>query len=142
MSSKELSAGANAPRTGALRYWGWTISAKPDSIKFGADLMLEVSMLDISKDIHSLSEFKRNTSEFLERMRGSGHPVVLTIDGKAELVVQDALSYQKLLNRVDELEALESIKRGLADVEAGRVTPLGQWEKEFREKHGLPGRSR
>ncbi|MEO8663212.1 MAG: type II toxin-antitoxin system Phd/YefM family antitoxin [Bryobacteraceae bacterium] len=99
-------------------------------------------MLDISKDIHSLSDFKRNTSEFLDQMRGSGHPVVLTINGKAELVVQDALSYQKLLDRVDELEALEGIKRGLADVEAGRVTPLREFEKDFREKRGLPSRSR
>ena len=99
-------------------------------------------MLDISKDIHSLSAFKRNTSQFLEQMRGSGHPVALTINGKAELVVQDALSYQKLLDRLDELEALEGIKRGLADVEAVRVTPLRQFEKEFRKKRGLPSRSR
>lgn len=99
-------------------------------------------MLDISKDIHSLSDFKRNTSEFLDQMRGSGHPVVLTINGKAELVVQDALSYQKLLDRVDELEALEGIKRGLADVEAGRVMALRQFEKEFRTKRALPSRSR
>ena len=113
-----------------------------DSIKLSAYLVQEVLVLDISKDIHSLSDFKRNTSEFLEQMRGSGHPVVLTINGKAELVVQDALSYQKLLDRVDELEALEGIKRGLADIEAGRSTPLRKFEKEFREKRGLPSRSR
>ena len=67
-------------------------------------------MLDISKDIHSLSDFKRNTTDFLEQMRGTGHPVVLTINGKAELVVQDAASYQKLLDRMDQLEALEGIQ--------------------------------
>ena len=99
-------------------------------------------MLDIAKDIHSLSEFKRNTGDFLNQMRGSGHPVVLTINGKAELVVQDASSYQKLLDRVDELEALDGIKRGLADVETGRVTPLRQFESEFRAQRGLPSRSR
>jgi prevent-host-death family protein len=99
-------------------------------------------MLDISKDIHSLSDFKRNTSEFLERMRGSGHPLVLTINGKAELVVQDAASYQKLLERVDEMDALDGIRRGLADVEAGRVTPLKEFEKDFRKKRGLSSRSR
>jgi prevent-host-death family protein len=94
-------------------------------------------MLDISRDIHSLSDFKRNTSGFLEQMRESGHPVVLTINGKAELVVQDASSYQKLRDRIDELEALEGIKRGLADVEAGRVTSLKQFEREFRAKRGI-----
>jgi PHD/YefM family antitoxin component YafN of YafNO toxin-antitoxin module len=99
-------------------------------------------MLDIDKDIHSLSAFKRKTSEFLDQMRGSGHPLVLTINGKAELVVQDAVSYQKLLDRMDELEALEGIKRGLADVEAGRVMPLKKFESDFRSKHGLSGRAR
>ena len=99
-------------------------------------------MLDISKDIHSLSDFKRNTTEFLDQMRGSGHPLVLTINGKAEIVVQDAASYQKLLDRMDELEALEGMKRGLADVEAGRVTPLKEFEQEFRTKRGLSSRPR
>ena len=99
-------------------------------------------MLDISKDIHSLSDFKRNTTEFLDQMRGSGHPLVLTINGKAEIVVQDATSYQKLLDRMDELEALEGMKRGLADVEAGRVTPLKEFEQEFRTKRGLQSRPR
>ena len=99
-------------------------------------------MFDIGRDIHSLSDFKRRTGEFLNQMRGTGHPVVLTIHGKAKIVVQDAASYQKLLDRVDELEALNGIKRGLADVEAGRVMPLRQFESEFREKRGLPSRSR
>jgi PHD/YefM family antitoxin component YafN of YafNO toxin-antitoxin module len=112
------------------------------SIKLSAYLVQEILVLDISNDIHSLSDFKRNTSEFLAQMRGSGHPVVLTINGKAELVVQDALSYQKLLDRVEELEAIEGIKRGLADVEAGRVMALRQFEREFREKRGLRSRSR
>jgi prevent-host-death family protein len=97
--------------------------------------------IDIGKDIHSLSDFKRNTSEFLSGMRETGHPVVLTINGKAELVVQDAASYQKLLDQVDELEALGGVQRGLADVQAGRVIPLEAFEKKFRKKHGLSRRS-
>ena len=99
-------------------------------------------MLDIAKDIHSLSDFKRNTSEFLEQMRGRGHPLVFTINGKAELDVQDAGSNQNLLDRIDEIEALNGIKQGLADVEAGRVTPLRQFEQEFRARRGLSSRSR
>jgi len=99
-------------------------------------------MLDISKDIHSLSDFKRNTTNFLKQMRESGHPLVLTINGKAEIVVQDAASYQRLLDHLDELEALEGIKRGVADIEAGRVTPLEEFEKKIRRRHGISRRSR
>jgi len=97
-------------------------------------------MLDIAKDIHSLSSFKRNTPGLLKQ-RKSGHPVVLTISGKAEIVVQDASAYQKLLDRLDELQAFEGIKRGLADVDAGRVAPVEDFEKEFRKKHRIPRRS-
>jgi len=98
-------------------------------------------MLDIAKDIHSLSAFKRNTPGLLKQMRESGHPVVLTINGKAEIVVQDASAYQKLLDQLDELQAIEGIKRGLADVDAGRVTSVDDFEKEFRKKHRIPRRS-
>jgi prevent-host-death family protein len=99
-------------------------------------------MLDISKDIHSLSDFKRKTPDFLDQMRESGRPVVLTINGKAEIVVQDAASYQALLDQLDELQALEGIKSGLADVKAGRVTSVEDFENAFRKKHRIPRRSR
>jgi prevent-host-death family protein len=106
------------------------------------EFSVEDPMLDIGKDIRSLSDFKRKTGEFVDRMRTSGHPLVLTINGKAELVVQDAASYQMLADRVDTLDALEGIRRGLADVEAGRVTPLREFEAEFRRGHGLSSRPR
>ena len=40
-------------------------------------------------DIHSLSDFQRNTKEHLQRLKRSGRPEVLTVNGKAEVVVQD-----------------------------------------------------
>ncbi|MGA3076177.1 MAG: type II toxin-antitoxin system Phd/YefM family antitoxin [Bryobacteraceae bacterium] len=105
-------------------------------------MQIQGRTLDIANDIRSLSDFKRNSREFLEQMRETGNPVVLTINGKAEVVVQDAASYQKLLNYIDQMEALEGIKEGLADVEAGRVTPLEKFEKDFRKRHAIPRRSR
>ena len=56
-------------------------------------------MLDLANDIRSLSDFKRNTVDLLDRLRKTGHPLVLTINGKAEVVVQDARAYQALLDR-------------------------------------------
>jgi predicted transcriptional regulator len=46
------------------------------------------------------------------------------------------------LDSIDEAEALEGIRRGLADVEAGRVTPPEKFEKDFRKKFRIPPRSR
>ena len=91
-------------------------------------------MLDLANDIRSLSDFKRNTVDLLDRLRKTGHPLVLTINGKAELVVQNAEAYQALLDRV---EAIEGIQRGLADVKAGRTRPARQVFDRLRRTHGI-----
>jgi prevent-host-death family protein len=70
-------------------------------------------MINLSKNRHSLTDFKRNTTEFVQRLKQIKHPVVLTVNGKAELVVQDAESYQKLLDAFELLETLKGIKLGL-----------------------------
>lgn len=75
-------------------------------------------MLDL-RDIHSLSEFQRNTKEFLVRMKQNRGPVVLTVNGKAEVVVQNAESYQEMLDRLERAEALAAIRRGIQDFENG-----------------------
>ncbi len=70
-------------------------------------------------------------------MKQTGKPVVLTVNGKAELVVQDAESYQKLLDALERLEAIASIKQGLEDVEAGRTITLNEFEQEMQQKYGI-----
>ena len=45
-------------------------------------------------NIHSLSEFQRNTKEHIRKLKRSGKPAVLTVNGEAELVVQSAEAYQ------------------------------------------------
>ncbi len=55
-------------------------------------------------DIRPLSDFQRNTKEHLRAMKRTGHPRVLTVNGRAELVVQDARSYQKLLDLLEEAD--------------------------------------
>ncbi len=94
-------------------------------------------MIDLSKAIDSLTNFKRNTSAFLDQLQESGRPVVLTINGKAKLVVQDASSYQQLLELIDRLEAIEGIRRGLDEMKAGKGKPLDQVDKEIRKKHRI-----
>jgi prevent-host-death family protein len=63
--------------------------------------------MNLDRDIHSLTDFKKNTPDYLKQLKDTGEPVVLTINGKAELVVQDAASYQKLLDIADQAKVLE-----------------------------------
>ncbi|HLO83774.1 MAG TPA: type II toxin-antitoxin system Phd/YefM family antitoxin [Nostocaceae cyanobacterium] len=77
------------------------------------------TMINLARDIHSLTEFKRNTTEFIQRLKETKHPLVLTVNGKAELVVQDAESYQELLEAAELVETLKGIKLGLEQMHQG-----------------------
>lgn len=94
-------------------------------------------MLDLTRDIHSLSNFKRRTSDFLVQMKQTREPVVLTVNGKAELIVQDAQSYQALLERLDYLESIAAIRQGMSDIDAGKTVPLEDFKKKLQDKYGF-----
>jgi prevent-host-death family protein len=94
-------------------------------------------MIDLSTDIHSLSDFKRNTSEYMERMKKSGNPLILTIHGKAELVVQDAANYQRLLELAERGEMREFLRESREDIEAGRTEPAVEALERLGKKHKL-----
>ena len=85
-------------------------------------------------DVYSLTEFQRNAREHCKRLRRSGRPNLLTVNGKAEIVVQDAESYQRLLDELDRAEAVAGIREGLADVRAGRFEPADQAMKKIRAR--------
>ena len=91
-------------------------------------------MININKDIRPLTDFKRNTTELIRQMKETGHPIVLTINGRSELVVQDAASYQKLLELVDRLEAIAGIKRGLEESRLGKGQPIEDALNDIREE--------
>ena len=80
--------------------------------------------MDLSRDIHPLTDFKRNTSDFIAQLKQTGEPLVLTINGKAELVVQDAASYQKLMDIAKHIDELESLRIAVEEMKAGKGRPI------------------
>ncbi len=79
--------------------------------------------MNLVEDIRSVSDFKRDTAGVLEHLRESQRPMVLTVNGRAEMVVQDAQSYQRTLDALERLEANAGIRRGLEAAAAGRTKP-------------------
>jgi prevent-host-death family protein len=84
----------------------------------------------LNRDIDSLSNFKRNTSHFLKQMKRTKRPVVLTVNGKAELVVQDANSYQELLEIKQRMDAVAVLRERLAGMK-GNGRPAEEFFTEF-----------
>jgi len=97
----------------------------------------DLKMLDITQDIDSLTNFKRNTAEYLERIKQSGHPLVLTVNGKPEAVVQTPESYQKMLEMLDYIEAVKGIEAGLKAVREGRTSPARETLTKIKRKYEI-----
>lgn len=94
-------------------------------------------MVNLSRDIDSLTNFKRDTKRFLEQLQVTGEPLILTINGKAELVVQDAHSYQCLLELAERIEMLEAIREGTKELDEGKGIGLDDVREHLRRKHGI-----
>jgi prevent-host-death family protein len=95
-------------------------------------------MLDITKDIQSLTTFRRRSGDFLKQIKKSKRPVVLTVNGKAAAVVQDAEAYQRLLDVAASADAKEGIRQGMEDARKGRIRPAKEFFEEFEAGYGLP----
>jgi prevent-host-death family protein len=95
-------------------------------------------MIDITRDIQSLTTFRRRSGEFMKQLRKSKRPVVLTVKGKAAAVVQDAEAYQRLLDLAARADAGEGIRQGLDDVAHGRTRPAREVFDGIRRKHAIP----
>jgi prevent-host-death family protein len=96
----------------------------------------EEAVLDITKDIQSLSHFKRNTVDVMRQLKESGNPVVLTVNGKAEVVVQDAAAYQRLMELAQKAEMIEFLREAKADADAGRTVPAREFLASLGKKNG------
>jgi prevent-host-death family protein len=95
-------------------------------------------MLDITRDIQSLTTFRRRSGDFMKQLKKSKRPVVLTVKGKAAAIVQDAEAYQRLLDIAARADVEEGIRQGLADAKKGRTRPAQEFFDEFEATHGLP----
>jgi prevent-host-death family protein len=97
----------------------------------------EVAMLGITKDIQSLTNFRRKSAEFLKKMKKSKRPVVLTVNGKAEAVLQDAECYQRLLDSAARADVCEAVRQGVDDIVHGRTRPARKVLNQLRRGHGV-----
>lgn len=96
--------------------------------------------MNIESGIDSLTNFKRQTAEFLDRLHSTGEPLVLTVNGRPQVVVQDAAAYQRLLDsaaKAEREDTIAAIREGLADVRAGRVKPARAVLARLARKYGI-----
>lgn len=94
--------------------------------------------MNLNRDIHPLTDFKHHTPEFVQQLRSTGEPIVLTINGKAVLVVQDAESHQKLFNIAEKARREEAIRQGIEEIRAGLGRPADEVFADIRCDLAIP----
>ena len=92
--------------------------------------------IDLS-NIYSLSEFQRNTRDHISKLKQTGHPAVLTVNGQAEVVVQSAEAYQKLLDDQELLESIRGVSLGLEQAKRGEGRPIREFLRALASEHGI-----
>jgi len=94
--------------------------------------------MKLARDIMSLSTFKRDSNKVMRQMKKTKAPVVLTVNGKAAVVVQDAESYQRLLELKERTEVVETLRQRLASLGRKKGRPVEDFFTEFFIKHNIP----
>jgi prevent-host-death family protein len=100
--------------------------------------VLACQRINIAKDIQSLTTFRRKSGQFLKQIKKTKRPIVLTVNGKAEAIVQDAEEYQRLLDIAARGDVYEAIRQGLDDIAHGRTRPAKEVFAEMRRRYRIP----
>jgi prevent-host-death family protein len=98
-----------------------------------------MNMLD-TRNIYPLSDFQRNAREFIAQLQESHKPIILTVNGKAAVVIQDANAYQELLDSLEiERSAVTLSQRMKQFTQDGIDIDAKAGLTQLRGELGLPG---
>ena len=95
-------------------------------------------MKQLTRETDSLTHFKRETGRVIQQLKKSGQPMVLTVNGQAQLVVRDAAAYSQLLTAMERAEMLAGIKLGLSSMERGEGVSFDVAVAKLRKRHKIP----
>lgn len=88
-------------------------------------------------NIHSLTDFRQNAKDHLDRLAESGGVEVLTVNGEAKGVVMSPQAFDELAEKAHQAEITAKIKRGMEEIEAGHGIEARQGMRDLADKHGL-----
>ena len=92
--------------------------------------------LSVTEDIKSISDLKRKTREILDQIHRTGRPVVVTVNGKPDVVLLDAAVFEKKLKVLNMARLLAEAE---LDVRNGRTRPARDFMKEFKRAKKISG---
>ena len=94
---------------------------------------MAISVVD---DIKSLSEFKRRSRAVFQQLHRTGRPVILTVNGRPDVVLLDVAVFERKLKA---LNLAELVARGEADIKARRVRSARAFLNALKHGKKIPG---
>jgi prevent-host-death family protein len=91
-----------------------------------------------ARNIHPLTDFQRNAKDFIAQLQESQKPIVLTVNGKAAVVIQDAAAYQELLDRLELERSASAIRQSLQEAKDGKAMNAKEALQGLKTKHDIP----
>ena len=84
-----------------------------------------------TRDIQPVTEFRANAAQFIEQVRETGEPVILTQHGRSAAVLLDVDAYEAMM---DELDLLRDVRRAEDQVAAGKALSHAAVSKKLRAR--------
>ena len=86
-----------------------------------------------TRDIQPVTEFRANAAQFIEQVRETGEPMILTQHGRSAAVLMDVESYEAMM---DEIELLRDVRQAEDQVAAGKGLRHGAVARKLRARLG------
>ncbi len=90
-----------------------------------------MKQLNISSNIIPIGEFKSSLSKWLKSVRNTGHPLVITQNGRPAGVLLSPSEYDELVYKK---HFVDSVDRGLSDAESGNVYSTSELRNELAKR--------
>ena len=87
--------------------------------------------ISVSNDIIPIADFKTNISKWFKILQTSGHPLIITQNSKPAGVLLSTADYDELVYRKS---FLDSVERGMADIESGRTETTEELRDSLRSR--------
>lgn len=84
--------------------------------------------ISLTEDFRTIQELEKDPRAVMKQVRQTGRPVVVTVKGKPDMVIVDVRTYEK---RLQHRTLAQLLAEGEADIAAGRVRPIEEFEAEF-----------
>ena len=70
--------------------------------------------INLSQDIKSLSDFRANAASYVQNIKRTRRPMVITQNGRSSAVVIDVDEYESLLEKIELLQDVQIARQQLA----------------------------